>query len=304
MEPVNFTLARSNIGGVVSELHKNAIAFLQKRFPSALVLNNEVAFSDQNGRTMFKLYPMIAQDMQSGVKQRAIAIKNLGSQGEIQAIAQSMGKIFDELDGGIYVKMGNSLKPSGHEIDTNQMTYAPRILLYTNKICVAIQQVIDIFSSVNALIDVVDESEMHKTLFISYGGPDEDIVSIINNRIKAKGVKTWFFPDDALPGEKLHRMMHDGVNKHDRVLLVCSKRALTRSGVLNEIERVLEREAKEGGADILIPITLDDFVYGDWAPERKDLADQVRARVITKIATDQKEQLEEQIGKVVSALRK
>ena len=99
-------------------------------------------------------------------------------------------------------------------------------------------------------------------------------------------------------------MMHDGVNKHDRVLLVCSKRALTRPGVLNEIERVLEREAKEGGADILIPITLDDFVYGDWAPERKDIADQVRARVITKIATDHKEQLEEQIGKVVSALRK
>lgn len=288
----------------MSELHKNAIAFLQKRFPSALVLNNEITFSDQNGVSVFKLYPMIAQDMQSGVKQRAIAIENLGSQGEIQAIAQSMGKIFDELDGGIYLKMGNALKPSGHEIDTNQMTYAPRVILYTNKSCVAIRQVIDIFSGVNVLIDVVDESEMHKTLFISYGGPDEEIVSNINNRIKAKGVKTWFFPDDALPGEKLHRMMHDGVNKHDRVLLVCSKTALIRPGVLNEIERVFEREAKEGGTDILIPITLDDFVYGDWAPERKDIADQVRARVITKIAADHKELLEEQIGKVVSALRK
>jgi hypothetical protein len=242
--------------------------------------------------------------MQSGVKQRAIAIENLGSQGEVQAIAQSMGKIFDELDGGIYVKMGNSLKPSGHEIDTNQMTYAPRVILYTNKSCVAIEHVIDIFSSANALIDVVDESEMHKTLFISYGGPDEEIVSKINKRIKAKGVKTWFFPDDALPGEKLHRMMHDGVNKHDRVLLVCSKTALIRPGVLNEIERVLEREAKEGGADILIPIALDDFVYGDWAPERKDIAGHVRARVITKISGDHNDLLEEQIGKVVSALQK
>lgn len=288
----------------MSELHLNAIAFLQKRFPSALVLNSEITFSDQNGASIFKLYPMIAQDMQSGVKQRAIAIENLGIQGEVQAIAQSMGKIFDELDGGIYVKMGNSLKPSGHEIDTNQMTYAPRIILYTNKSCVAIQHVIDIFSSANTLIDVVDESEMHKTLFISYGGPDEEIVSKINKRIKAKGVKTWFFPDDALPGEKLHRMMHDGVNKHDRVLLVCSKKALIRPGVLNEIERVLEREAKEGGADILIPIALDDFVYGDWAPERKDIAGHVRARVITKISGDHNDLLEEQIGKVVSALRK
>lgn len=287
----------------MSELHKNAIEFLQKRFPSALVLNSEVTISYGNGVTVCKFYPMIAQDMLSGVKQRAIAIENLGSQGEVPEIAQKMGKIFDELDGSIYVKMSNSLKPSGHEIDTNQMSYAPRILLYTNKSCVAIQEVIDIFSSVNALIDVVDESEMHKTLFISYGDPDKDIVSNINNRIKAKGVKTWFFPDDAIPGEKLHRMMYEGVNKHDRVLLVCSKWALTRPGVLNEIEHVLEREAKEGGANILIPITLDDFVYSDWAPERKDIADQVRARVIQKIATDNKEKLEEQIGKVVSALQ-
>lgn len=98
-------------------------------------------------------------------------------------------------------------------------------------------------------------------------------------------------------------MMHDGVNKHDRVLLVCSERALTRAGVLNEIERVLEREAKESGTNILIPITLDDFVYGDWAPERKDIANQVRTRVITKIIADYEEKFEEQIDRIVSSLR-
>ena len=89
----------------MSELHKNAIAFLQKRFPSALVLNTEITFSDQNGVSIFKLYPMIAQDMQSGVKQRAIAIENIGSQGEIQAVAQSMGKIFCPGNGGVPVFM-------------------------------------------------------------------------------------------------------------------------------------------------------------------------------------------------------
>lgn len=288
----------------MSELCKNAIKFLQERFPLALVLNNEISFSDQNGVVVFKCYPMIAQDMQSGVKQRVFAIEELGSRGEMQVIAQNMTKIFDELSEGVYVKMGNVVKPSGHEIDTDQMTYAPRIILYTNKTCTSIQQIISIFSSVNVIVEVVDESEMHKTLFISYGDPDKMIVSNINKRIKAKGIKTWFFPDDALPGKKLHRMMYDGINEHDRVLLVCSEKALTRSGVLNEIERVLEREAKEGGIDILIPITLDDFVYGDWAPERKDIADQIRTRVITKITGDDEEKLEEQIGKVVCALRK
>jgi hypothetical protein len=77
--------------------------------------------------------------------------------------------------------------------------------------------------------------------------------------------------------------MHDGVNKYDRVLLVCSKSSLVRPGVENELERVLEREAKEGGAEILIPVTLDDFVFSRWNPQRSDLASQVRSRVITKL---------------------
>ena len=73
--------------------------------------------------------------------------------------------------------------------------------------------------------------------------------------------------------------------------------------MLNEIERVLEREAKEGGSGILIPVTLDEYVYSDWAPERSDIASQVRSRVITKIETDRKE-FDRSIDKIVKALRK
>ena len=239
----------------MSNLCKNAISFLQRRFPVAPVLNNECKFPDKNGNIILKAWYMLAQDAQSGVKQRAIAIENLGSKDELLSIAGSMQKMFDQLDSAVYLKMGNSINRRGHDIDTNQMTFAPRLILYTNKLCVPIQYIIDAFNSVNVLVDVVDESEMHKSLFISYGGPDENIVTEINRLIKSKGVKTWFFPEDALPGDKLHRIMHDGVNNHDRVLLVCSEQSLSRPGVLNEIERVLEREAKEGGKEILIPIT-------------------------------------------------
>jgi hypothetical protein len=285
-------------------LRKNAIAFLQRRFPAAPVSNNENKFSDGEGN-VFYVWPMIAEDMDSGIKQRAIAVEDLGSRGEIPSIAQSMEKMFKELDASWSCKMSkNAINLKSHDIDTNQMIFAPRVILYTNKLCAPIEYVLQIFNSMNTIIDIVDESEIHKTLFISYGGSDEEIAAHINRKIKSQGVKTWFFPDDAVPGEKLHRVMHNGVNTHDRVLLICSQHSLTRSGVLNEIERVLEREAKEGGADILIPITLDDFVYGDWAPERADIADQVRSRVITKITSDDEEQFERQISKIVSALRK
>ena len=288
----------------MSKLCKNAVAFLQKRFPAAFVLNDERIFKDLEGNEVFRIWPLIAQDSQSGIKQRAIAVENLGSDAELlNVLARSINKVFTELDSSVYVKVGQVKNPTGHEIDTNQMSFASRVILYTNKLCVPTQYIIDAFGYVGLLIDIIDESMMHKTLFISYGGPDESIVGEINNMIKAKGVKTWFFPDDAQPGAKLHRTMHDGVNSHDHVLLVCSKNSLSRPGVLNEIERVLEREAREGGIEILIPVTLDDFVYSDWAPEREDIAIQIRSRVITKVDVNG-DQIEPQINKVLSVLRK
>jgi len=289
----------------MSDIRKNAISFLQKRFPGALVLDGEAQQKDRSTGEIIKRYSlMMSQDMATGIKQRTVAVENLGENGELPIIAQHIVSAFDELDGSVYAEMSNALKPKGHKINTKQMTYAPRIILYTNKLCVPVQDVIQAFTDVNLLIDVEDESKMHKTLFISYGGGDEEQAAKINKTIKSKGVKTWFFPDDALPGEKLHRVMHDGVNNHDRVLLICSKSSLSRKGVLNEIERVLEREAKEGGSDILLPVTIDDFVYSEWETERPDIADQVRSRVITKINTNGEETavFEKQVQKIVDTL--
>ena len=44
------------------------------------------------------------------------------------------------------------------------------------------------------------------------------------------------------------------------------------------------REASEGGSEILIPVTLDDYVFR-WRPKRADLARQIRARVIADFRT-------------------
>ena len=290
----------------MSNICINAISFLQKRFPIAPVLNGEGKITNTvTGEIISTYWPLIAQDSHSGVKQRAIAIENLGEKDELHAIAKNLINIFTDLDSGVEIEMG-SIQPNGHNINSKQMAYAPRIILYTNKLCVPIQDVINIFSNNNMLIDVMDESKINKTLFICYGGDDEATVCQLNKLIKAKGIKTWFFPDDAIPGDKLHRVMHNGVNNHDRVLLVCSKSSLGRKGVLNEIERALEREAKEGGADILLPVTLDDYVFNEWEPSRKDIAEQVRSRVITKLSfSDNNEpELNKQVNKIVDVLKK
>lgn len=118
---------------------------------------------------------------------------------------------------------------------------------------------------------------------ISYSGLDVHVATELNNFLIKNGVKTWFYPENSVPGEKLHRMMNNMINEADRVILLCSKSSLHRNGVLNELERILEREAREGGSAILIPVALDQYVFEEWMPEKEDFATQIRSRNIINL---------------------
>lgn len=129
-------------------------------------------------------------------------------------------------------------------------------------------------------LDPSDVLNLMQSTFISYGGPDEKFAVELRDELQRCGVTTFLFRDDAVPGQKLHQLMRTGVNKYDRVILICSKASLDRAGVLNEIEETLQREARDGGSCYLIPIRLDDYVFTDWNPPSKDIAQAVRDRVV------------------------
>lgn len=120
----------------------------------------------------------------------------------------------------------------------------------------------------------------YHSVFISYGGPDQSLAERIESALSSYGAQTFIFSKHAVPGVKLHRLMRNAVSQYDRVLLLCSRSSLNRPGVLNEIEEALQREAREGGSELLIPVALDDYVFDHWAPARPDLAEAVRARVV------------------------
>lgn len=122
------------------------------------------------------------------------------------------------------------------------------------------------------------------SVFISFGGPDEAAATRLDGALRARGVKTFLFTHDAKPGQPLHRMMREGVNEHDWVLLLCSRNSLDRPGVLNEIEESLRRSSRGGGRNILVPIALDDYVFAQWKPDRSDLAVYIRDLVIARFS--------------------
>jgi uncharacterized protein YjbI with pentapeptide repeats len=119
-----------------------------------------------------------------------------------------------------------------------------------------------------------------QSTFISYGAPDEGFARKLYEVLHKNGVTTFFFAEHAVPGQKLHRMMRDGINAHDRMILVCSRASLNRTGVQNEIEEILAREAREGGEALLIPVRVDDYVLHDWKPKNAGIAQAVRDRVV------------------------
>lgn len=141
-----------------------------------------------------------------------------------------------------------------------------------------------------------------QTTFISFGGPDIEFARKLHASLTKNGVVTFFFPEDAEPGARLSSTMNRGVHEYDRVILICSKASLTRPGVRNEIQLTLDREAREGASNRLIPIALDDFVFTDWWPERPENSRAVQDRVIADFRDPDK--FTSSLSKLLIALKK
>jgi hypothetical protein len=168
--------------------------------------------------------------------------------------------------------------------------------------CGVAPQFLDAFDTWIAYPDRL--ANIMQSTFISYGHPDEAFARRLHEELQRHGVRTFFFPEHAEPGERIHRVMRKGVNQFDRVILICSRQSLDRPGVLNEIEEVLAREARDGGASYLIPVRLDDYVFSGWSPPQAGVAQALRDRVVAnfELADRDQQRFEQAIEKLLAVL--
>ena len=118
--------------------------------------------------------------------------------------------------------------------------------------------------------------KLMRSTFITYGASDVQFAIRLRDDLRRNGVETFFFSQDAVPGERLHDVMRRGINKYDRIVVICSAASLSRAGVRNEIQEAREREARDGGAAYLIPVALDDSIF----ESQDELASILRGRVV------------------------
>jgi uncharacterized protein YjbI with pentapeptide repeats len=109
--------------------------------------------------------------------------------------------------------------------------------------------------------------------FISHSVKDEQFCERLYANLQAKGVRVWYFPEDAKWGETVWGEIDRSIKVYDKLIVVCSENSLQSGPVNREIERALSREDKEG-KNILFPIRIDDYIFEKWEHERK--ADVVR----------------------------
>lgn len=91
--------------------------------------------------------------------------------------------------------------------------------------------------------------------FISYGEPDLEFATELNEALKANGVSCWLYRLDATVGKRAWGEIMEKRREADKTVVLCSAKALVRQGVLKEIEEQIDEDP-----DKLLPISLDD----DW----------------------------------------
>ena len=114
--------------------------------------------------------------------------------------------------------------------------------------------------------------------FISHSAKDKRFCERLYADLQAKGVRVWYFPEDAKWGETVWSEIDRSIKVYDKLIVVCSEHSLQSGPVNREIERALNREDKEGKG-ILFPIRIDDYIFDTWEHERK-------ADVLRKVVGD------------------
>jgi hypothetical protein len=144
-----------------------------------------------------------------------------------------------------------------------------------------------------------------QSIFICYGDPDKYFAERLFDALRANGVRVFFFPKSATLGERIDSELFAQIQRHDRVLLICSRESLDRSGVLHEIRETFTRETRDGAATYLLPVTLDDYVFNGWKERQPDLARRVADRVVGNFseAMNSQEQFEEAVVQILDVLK-
>lgn len=124
--------------------------------------------------------------------------------------------------------------------------FAPELELFFLR-CGVPKQMLDI------LPEIMKNPQYYKS-FICYGEPDHAFAKELYDNLWKIGASCWFYPMDSVPGERTWGELAQRRKDAEKMIVLCSSKALVREGVLKEIEEQIDEEE-----DKIIPISLDEL---------------------------------------------
>jgi len=89
--------------------------------------------------------------------------------------------------------------------------------------------------------------------FISYGQHDLEFAKKLTEDLRAKGVSCWLWETDKKVGEDTQHEIEEELERHEKVVVVCSIYSLLGNGIRREIDRQLAKDATK-----LVPVSLEN----------------------------------------------
>lgn len=144
--------------------------------------------------------------------------------------------------------------------------------------------------------------------FISYSHKDRKFARKLFATLQDAGIRCWLDEHQLRPGDDIFEEVDRGINLWDKILVCCSKSALTSWWVDNEILSAFKKEQQlfqEKGqkVNVLIPLNLDGFMFSEeWMRG-------YRKQVLSRLAADftgwqdSESKFESESRRVVDALR-
>jgi hypothetical protein len=144
--------------------------------------------------------------------------------------------------------------------------------------------------------------------FISYSHGDSDVAKRINESLEARGIRCWRDEEQMRSGDRIREAIRRGIDRWDKVLVLCSRKSMTSGWVDAEIRLGLgkeERLTNERGKDVqaVIPIDLDGYILSDECTN--EYREVIRDRLASDFTgcTTNATKFSKQLEKLVLALR-
>ncbi|MBX9586007.1 MAG: toll/interleukin-1 receptor domain-containing protein [Gammaproteobacteria bacterium] len=95
---------------------------------------------------------------------------------------------------------------------------------------------------------------MQHQIFISYAGPDQELVENFRSELKLRGINAWVYSLDKTIGSEIWNEIEDKIQEISCWIFIISNHSVSSNGQLGELKLVLQKVTSAGVRNRIIPL--------------------------------------------------